>query len=237
MNYSLRAPALAILAALLAAVLTAATVFGVSYLLYPVNAVHVDGARVFPEPLVTDAVPKRASLLTVNAAALERKAESNPWVESAEVTRNWESGIVAVEVEERRPVVDAEVDGRQRVLAADGTELPGLGGADGLAKVEMDGDQLGDVLEFGRVLKTNGVALDSVDGVGPGGYEATVEGRGVVFSGGSTGDLAGQARALPDVMARHPEAPLFDLRSPDRIVVADSRPSYEGRGGLGAGGG
>lgn len=74
-------------------------------------------------------------------------------------------------------------------------------------------------MEFGRVLSSSGVRLDSVDGAGPQGIEATVEGRRVVFSGG-IGE--GQARALTGIMRRHPEAEIFDLRSPERVVVGGS---------------
>jgi cell division protein FtsQ len=130
-----------------------------------------------------------------------------------------------VEVEERRPVLDAEVDGRRVILASDGEKLPGLGGA-GLGRVELDRDQVGEILEFARVLSASGVRLDSVDEVGPEGIEATVEGRSVIFSGG-VGE--GQARALTDIMRRHPEAATFDLRSPDRVVVGGTS-GGEGRG-------
>ena len=131
------------------------------------------------------------------------------------MTKDWDSGIVMIEVEERRAVLDAEVNGRRVILAADGTRLPGLGGAS-LGRVELDEDQLGEILEFARVLENNGIRLDSVDDVGPGGVEATVEGRHVVFSG-SIGDE--RARALEDIMGKHPEARNFDLRSPQRVVV------------------
>ena len=195
--------------------LTTVTVVVLSYLILPVAGVKVAGARMFPESMASDAVPARASLLTLNAAALEREIESNPWVKRAVVTRNWESGIVTVHVEERRVVLDAEVDGRRVILAEDGTELPGLGGAS-LRRVELDEDQLGDILAFVRVLESNGVRLDSVNEIGPGGIEASVEGRRVVFSGSVAG---GQVRALEGVMGEHPEAPSFDLRSPQRVVV------------------
>ena len=66
------------------------------------------------------------------------------------------------------------------ILAADGTRLPGLGGAD-LERVELDEDLVGEVVEFARVLDSNGVRLDSIDEAGPGGIEATVEGRRVVL--------------------------------------------------------
>jgi hypothetical protein len=198
-----------------AATLTAVTVFTICYLYLPVTGVQVIGARMFPESEAWDAVPDRASLLTLNTAALEREVESNPWVKGAEVTKNWESGIVTVQVEERRAVLDAEVEGRRVILAADREELPGLGGAS-LGRVELDEDQLGEVLEFARILESNGVRLDSVDEAGPGGIEATVEGRRVVVSGGVGG---GQARALVGIMEDHPEARIFDLRSPQRVVV------------------
>jgi hypothetical protein len=198
-----------------AATLTTAAVFIVCYLYFPVTGVQVIGARMFPESEAWNAVPNRASLLTLNTAALEREVESNPWVKGAVVTKNWESGIVTVQVEERRAVLDAEVDGRRVILAADGEELPELGGAS-LERVALDEDQLGEVLEFARILESNGVRLDSVDDAGPGGIEATVEGRRVVFSGSVGG---GQARALVGIMGDHPEARIFDLRSPQRVVV------------------
>jgi hypothetical protein len=179
----------------------------------------------FPVSEAWNAVPDRASLLTLNTASVERKIESNPWVKGAVVTKDWDSGIVMIEVEERRAVLDAEVDGRRVILAADGTRLPGLGGAN-LGRVELDEDQLGEILEFARVLEHNGVTLDSVDDVGPGGIEATVEGRQVVFSGGIGEE---RARALEDIMGEHPEAQIFDLRSPHRVVVdgTDGEPEEE----------
>ena len=207
--------------------LTAAAAFGLSYLLYPVNGVKVEGARMYPESEAVKAVPERASLLTLNARSLENEVESNPWVEGARVTRIWESGIVAVQVQEHRPVLVAEVDGRRVVVAEDGAELPGLGGAD-LRRVELDGDQLEGILEVGKALREGGVALESVDAVGPGGVEATVEGRRVLFSDGGVG--AGQVRALEGVMRRHPEARIFDLRSPERVVIG-------GESNVGAAGG
>ncbi len=206
------------------AALTTVAVFVISYLSFPVTGIQVMGARMFPESEAWDTVPDHANLLTLNTEALERKVESNPWVKGAVVTRNWESGIVTVEVEERRAVLDAEVDGRRVILAADGTRLPGLGGVD-LRRVELDEDQLGKIMEFGRVLENNGVVLDSVDEVSAGGVEATVEGRRVVFSG-SVGEE--QARALEDIMNEHPEARIFDLRSPQRIVVSGTVDEPEG---------
>jgi hypothetical protein len=197
------------------AVLTTATVFILSYLALPVAGVQVTGARMFPESEAWNAVPDRASLLTLNTAALEREIESNPWVEGAVVTRDWESGIVTVQVEERRAILDAEVDGRRVILATDGTELPGLGGAS-LRRVELDEDQLGEILHFAKVLESNGVRLDSVVEAGPSGVEATVQGRTVVFAG-RVGE--GQAGALEEVMSEHPDARVFDLRSPERVVV------------------
>ena len=200
------------------AVATTATILLVAYLAKPIAGIRVEGARMYPDSEAWNAVPEHANLLTFNTARLEERIDSNPWVKSAKVSKDWESGIVAVEVQERRPVLDGEVDGRRVILAADGTELPGLGG-ERLARVELDEDQVEDVLETGRILEENGLTLASVDGVGPGGIEATVEGEPVIFSG-SVG--VGQARLLEDVMAKHPDAPVFDLRSPERVVVGGS---------------
>ena len=189
------------------------------------TGIQVEGARMYPESHAWEAVPDHASLLTLDEDSLERNVESNPWVKGARVSENWESGIVTVEVEEHRPVLDAEVDGRRVILSSDGEELPGLGGA-GLGRVELDRDQVGEILEFARAMSASGVNLDSVDGAGPQGIEATVEGRTVIFSGGVG---AGQAGALTDIMRRHPEAEIFDLRSPERVVVGGT--SVGGTGG------
>jgi cell division septal protein FtsQ len=96
----------------------------------------------YPESEVVNAIPDNASLLTLNKKSLKEKVESHPWVEGAEVNENWNSGIVTVQVKERRPMLNAEVDGREIILSADGEELPGLGGA-GLARLELDRDQVG----------------------------------------------------------------------------------------------
>jgi hypothetical protein len=169
----------------------------------------------YPESEVTDALPDHASLLTLNKEMLERNLESHPWVKGTEVNEDWNSGIVTVQVEERRPVLDAEVDGRRFVLSADGQELPGPGGAS-LERVELDRDQVGEILVFARTLRRSGLTLDSIDGAGAAGIEATVEGREVIFS-----RYVGERRimALKHIMPEHPDARVFDLRSPERVVV------------------
>ena len=202
------------------AVATTLTVVLVAYLSFPVTGIRVEGARMFPESEAWNAVPDHASLLTLNEEVLKHKVQSNPWVQGVKVYENWKSGIVTVEVEERRPVLDAEVEGRRIILSSDGKELPGLGGA-GLESVKLDRDQVGEILEFARVLNRGGVTLDSVDGADAGGIEATVEGRSVIFSG-DVGQR--QVHALKDIMPEHPDARVFDLRSPERVVVGAPSP-------------
>ena len=180
----------------------------------------------YPESEAANAVPDHSSLLTLNEDLLERRVESNPWVQGTEVKENWKSGIVTVQVEERRPVLDAEVDGREIVLSADGKELPGLGGVS-LERMELDRDQVGEILGFARTLHESGLSLDSVDGAGAAGIEATVEGRRVLFSG-NVGER--RAVALKHIMKEHPEARTFDLRSPERVVVARHQPNTESKG-------
>jgi hypothetical protein len=206
------------------AVATTLLVLILAYLASPVMGIRVEGATMYSESDAWNAVSDHASLLTLNEERLERKVEANPWVEGAEVTENYESGIVTVQVEERRPVLDAEVSGERRVLALDGTELPGLGGA-GLSRVRMDEDQVQDVLKFGRVLRDAGLRMDGLDKAGAAGFEATVEGRRVVFSDGVSAE---QARALREVMGRHPGTAVLDLRSEERVVVASGSGGAEG---------
>jgi len=205
----------AILISATTAAATTLIVVLITYLAFPVTGIRVEGARMYPESEVSDAIPDHASLLTLNEEMLKRNLESHPWVQGVEVNENWNSGIVTVQVEERRPVLDAEVDGRRFVLSADGKELPGPGGA-GLERVKLDRDQVGEILVFARTLHKSGLTLRSVDGAGAGGIDATVEGRQVVFSG-NVGER--RAMALKHIMAEHPDARVFDLRSPERVVV------------------
>ncbi len=197
------------------AALTALIALTVSYLIFPVTGLEVQGARMFPEREAWEALPDYASLPSLNTLVLERNIEANPWVKGAEVLKDWKSGIVTVKVEERRAVLEGDLGGRRIVLAADGTELPGLGGA-GLTRLGLDETQLEEILAVVEVLNRNGVVLDSVDEVGAEGTETTVEGYRVLFAG-SVGDE--QARALKGLMEKHPDATYFDLRSPDRVVV------------------
>lgn len=198
------------------AALTAFTALTASYLLFPVTGLEVQGARMFPEREAWEELPGYASLPSLNTSALEREIEANPWVEGAKVLKDWESGIVTVEVEERRAVLDGDLGDRRIVLAADGTELPGLGGAD-LTRLGLDETQLEEILAIVEVLDRNGVVLDSVDTVSAEGIEVTAEGYRMLFAGG-VGDE--QARALKGLMEKHPDAAYFDLRSPDRVVVS-----------------
>ncbi len=217
-----------ILISLLVAVVTTAAVVIVAYLSFPVTGIRVEGATMYPESDAWDAVSKHASLLTLNDERLERHVESNPWVEGAEVLEDSESGIVTVKVEERRPVLDAEVEGERRTLALDGGELPGVGRTD-LTRVALDEDQVGDVLRVGRVLREGGLQMESVDAAGPGGIAATVEGRRIVFAGEVSGD---QVQALGDVMGRWRDSAVFDLRSPGRVVVTADAEVGDGTGSL-----
>ncbi|CAN5638354.1 hypothetical protein BH20ACT12_BH20ACT12_09700 [soil metagenome] len=195
-----------------------------TYLSFPVTGVRVEGARMYPKYEAASAIPDHASLLTLNSEMLERRVESNPWVQGAEVNENWKSGIVTVQVEERRPVLDAEVDGRRFVISSDGKELPGLGGAS-LERVELDRDQVREILEFASALHESGLSLDSVDEVGAGGIGATVEGRRVIFSR-AVGER--RAMALKRIMPEHPDARVFDLRSPERVVVGSPQREEHG---------
>ena len=196
-------------------VLTAILVYIGAYLIYPVTGIKVEGARMLPETQVWNSVPDRASLLTLNSALLQRRLESNSWVESARVLKDWRSGIVTVEVEERQPFLSGEVDGRKTVFAADGTELPRLGGVS-LPLIELNERRLKSILSSGQILEENGAAIESITGVGPGGVEARVNGRRVIFS---RVVREGQVENLAEVMRQNPGAPVFDLRSPERIVV------------------
>jgi cell division septal protein FtsQ len=209
------------------AALTASTALIVSYLLFPVTGVEVQDARMFLQSEAQDAIPSYSSLISLNTGNVERRIESNPWVKGAKVMKDWDSGIVTVEVEERKAVLDGNLGSRQVVLAEDGTELPSLGGAS-LKQLELDETQLEEILKIGKVLEQNGVVLDSVDRVDAGGFEATVGGRRLLLAD-SLGD--DQAQALTALMEEYTEASYFDLRSPNRVVIGAESSEQPGSSG------
>ena len=197
------------------AILTAIVVYIGSYLIFPVSGIEVKGARMLPKSEVWQAVPGHASLVTLNAKLLEERLKSNSWVESVGVNRDWSSGIVTVEVKERRAFLNGEIEGRKVVYATDGAKIPSLGGI-GMKSVPLDEKRVEEILKAGKTLKNNDVTVESIVGAGPYGIEATVDGKKILFAGEIRPD---QARALPKLMSNNPQVPSFDLRSPQRIVV------------------
>jgi hypothetical protein len=214
---ALRSSLRALVVSLTVAALTMGGLSIASYLIFPVTGLQVEGARMFPEMDAWQAMPEHASLLTLNPKSVERDVESNPWVETARVTVDRTSGIVSVEVEERRAVLDADVDGRRVILAADGTELPGPGGMR-LRRVEVEGSRLEEIVRAGKAFERGGMRLESIDRVDTGGVWATVDGRRVIFSEEPS---LKQVEALRGVMREHHRSAVFDLRSPGRVVVGD----------------
>lgn len=190
------------------------------YLLFPVQEVRVEGNEMLPESAILEDIPDRASLPMIRARDLERQVDSNPWVKGVNVNKSWGSGMVVVEVEERDAVLNASLaNGGRVVLAQDGTELPGLGGAS-LSPLEVDRVRLEEIQSGQEALEENGVEVQSVESIGAQGVELSVRGPGgrapVLFSGGIGG---GQARVLEGLLRERPEARYFDLRTPERVVV------------------
>lgn len=62
------------------------------------------------------------NILFLDAGAVERRLEADPWIRDARVTRQLPS-TVTIRVVERTPVAVMERDGRPVLVAADGTEL------------------------------------------------------------------------------------------------------------------
>jgi cell division protein FtsQ len=194
------------------------------YLLFPLNDIRVEGNEMLPASALLEDIPDRTSLPMIRAGNLERGLNSNSWVKGVDVNKDWDSGTVVVEVEERAAALNASLTGGERVvLAEDGTRLPGLGGAS-LSEIEVGRVRLKQIQEGQKVLERNGVEVESVESVGGEGVELSVKGSGgsggsgskVMFSGGIGG---GQARMLEELLSERSEARYFDLRTPGRVVV------------------
>ncbi|WP_119068159.1 cell division protein FtsQ/DivIB [Rubrobacter indicoceani] len=197
-----------------AGAVAATAIFAGAYVAFPLKGVAVKGNEMLSADKVERLVSS-PSLLTLNVASLQQEIESDPWVESAGISRDWNKNEVVVEVKERSAVLRVSVDGRIKILASDGTELPGDGGAE-LPVVELKGWRVSEVLGAARMME-GGSGFESVDSVGAEGISATVTGRRVLLSESVEAE---QVEALGAVIRDNPEpAAVFDLRSPGRVVV------------------
>lgn len=193
----------------------------VLYLLFPVEQVRVEGNRMLADSEITRNIPDRTNLALIHAGSLQANVDSNVWVEGVSVNKDWDSGMVSVQVEERDAALNASLKGGERViLSEDGTRLPGLGGAS-LSELEVDEARLEEIRAGQKSLEESGVEVESVDSVGAQGIEVSVrrpEGppARALFSG-EIG--AGQARVLEGLLDERPDARYFDLRTPERVVV------------------
>lgn len=198
----------------------------VLYLLFPVQQVRVEGNRMLPDSEITRNIPERTSLPLIRAGSLEANVDSNVWVKGVSVNKDWDSGMVSVQVEERSATLNASLEGGDRVvLAGDGARLPGLGGAS-LSELKVDEARLEEIRAGQQSLEESGVEVESVDSVGARGVEVSVRRPGgpparALFSG-EIG--AGQARVLEGLLKERPDARYFDLRAPERVVVGKSDP-------------
>ncbi|MGI8650226.1 MAG: cell division protein FtsQ/DivIB [Rubrobacter sp.] len=216
-----------------AGVVAAATIFVGAYVAFPLESVSVEGTEMLPKSKVEQLVSSRTSLLTLNAASLKEEIEASPWVEDATISRDWQKREVIVDVDERVAVLRASVDGKTEILASDGASLPGDGDMD-LPVVELESWQTSEVLAVARAIEDGGAGLESVDSVGVEGISATVAGRKILLSDSVKTE---QIEALGDVFRENPEAAVFDLRSPGRIIVSASGGTdrADSTGSIGAG--
>lgn len=199
----------------------------VSYLLFPVEQVNVEGNQRLPDEEILQNIPERTSLIAISARGLYSNVNSNPWVEGVSVNKSWRSGTVTVQVEERVPSLNVKLQsGGSVVVAEDGTRLPGLGGAS-LPEVELDADRLDEVQSIQRTLDEGGVEVESVNSVGAQGIVFSVsraEGPDArVIASDEVG--SGQVEVLDNLLRERPEARYFDLRTPERVIANEQPPS------------
>lgn len=209
------------LVSVVAGMVAAAAIFIAALVAFPLESVSVRGTSEVPKSDIERLVSTRSSLLTLNTDSLEADIEGNPWVEGATVGRDWRKREVVVDVDERVAVLRVSVDGDVRVLASDGTALPG-DGAKELPVVELQGWEVATILQAAEAVEGGGGDLESVDSVGEEGITATVAGRSVLLS--EIVEVA-QIEALGEVFRENPEdEAVFDLRSPGRVIVSGGSP-------------
>jgi len=132
-----------------AAVLSAATLAAAGLVVGRSSLFAVDRIRVVGEDHLRAAEIVRRSgiepgtnVLFLDAGAVERRIEADPWVRDAAVTRRLPS-TVTIRVVERTPVAVVQRNGRPVLVAADGTELGPASRNPGLPVLAAEPDALG----------------------------------------------------------------------------------------------
>jgi cell division protein FtsQ len=221
--------------AVVAAVAVLATAFGVVVTtrsaLFDVRAFEVRGTGHLSRDEIVRLADVSAGTSTVwlDASAIERRLEADPWIREATVGASWPH-TVDIAIRERRPIAIAVDDGTRTLVAADGTMLGPADRTRALPEISLADVAPDDVaaLAMGAARAVDALSpsvarsVDRVVARPDGSLELRLVGDVVVRYGSPT--RAGEkALALADVLrwARHEGSPLarITLSAPELPAV------------------
>jgi cell division protein FtsQ len=92
--------------------------------LFSARTIHVAGTAHLSrgEVLAAAGVGASTNVFFADASAIERRLETDPWIERAAIAKEWPSAL-SIAIVERAPVVAVRDGPSYRILAADGTDL------------------------------------------------------------------------------------------------------------------
>ena len=203
--------------------------------LLSVSSISVSGAERSDPVATIDAMGVVVGVPTidVDAGAIKHAVETDPWIDSADVSVRW-PGTVAITVTEHVPLAPARAGDGWVMLSRSSTVLEPIDGPlDGVFVVDIDtaATPVGDVvvnpmvagaLEFGSALHSD-LARDAHVFVDDGGLVATVGGH--VVRLGRPIDLENKALVLASLLATDLEdGAEINLIAPTRPAVLNPQP-------------
>ena len=190
-----------------------------------VREVTVQGQHRTPSTTVREAakVPMDQPMVRLDVAAIERRVESLPTVQSAQVARVWPH-TVRISLTERVPVAVVRHGSERRFISADGVDFAPATPQTHLPLIDLD------VAVASRDRVTTGLAvveqlpaavrsrLEAIEVYDPTDVRLSLRGDAVVYWG-SAGQTVAKAEVFAALLAKHPRALTFDVSAPDAPTV------------------
>lgn len=184
--------------------------------LMSVDDITVEGATNLPEDEVREltGISTGTALGKVDARGAALNVASNPWVDSATVSRNWPNGI-QVTVTEHEPVAWVDIDGQPHLIDREGKDFIVAPPPLGAVEIRADGDFEQAVQVASSISDTARPRVRALETEGKYNYKLVLDDDRVVHWGASV-DNANKALALETVLQM--EGGEFNISNPELVT-------------------
>lgn len=184
--------------------------------LMSVDDIAVEGAVNLPEEEVRDlaGISTGTPLGKVDARGAAQSIASNPWIDSATVSRDWPNGI-DVAVTEHEPVAWVDIDGQPHLIDREGNDFIVAPPPPGAVEIRTDGEFADAVQVASSISDVARPRVRAIEADGEYGYKLLLDDDRVVRWGAPV-DNANKALALETVLQM--EGREFNISNPELVT-------------------